>query len=122
MAEIPAETLTWSREKLPTWRENGGQPFLSEDGLLEFASAAGLDPVPRLDVLDPGESLPTGLDDTRGYLAEKLPATRVALDDGAGGGPEGIVFRTLDRSVIAKARFQDYDRALRKLNQGTRRR
>ncbi|MFF0635893.1 hypothetical protein ACFYTS_25690 [Nocardia sp. NPDC004151] len=29
-------------------------------------------------------------------------------------GPEGIALRTPDRSVITKARFEDYDRTLRR--------
>lgn len=122
VAEIPDEALTWSREKLSTWREAGGQPFLLEGEFLEFAFVEGLDWVPRLDTLRADEDLPTGLADTRACLADLLPTTRVALDDDAGGQPEGIVFRSLDRSVIAKARFQDYDRTLRKLNQGKPRR
>jgi hypothetical protein len=38
----------------------------------------------------------------------------VSIDDGGGGWAEGIVLRTPDRSVIAKARFQDYNRTLRR--------
>lgn len=43
-----------------------------------------------------------------------LPRTRSALDEAGGGKPEGIVLRTANRSVIAKARFEDYDRTLRR--------
>lgn len=39
--------------------------------------------------------------------------TRAKLDGGGGGKAEGIVMRTPDRSVIAKLRIEDYERALR---------
>jgi len=39
-----------------------------------------------------------------------IPATLVALDSAAGGNPEGLVMRTVDRSRIAKIRFEDYQR------------
>jgi hypothetical protein len=51
------------------------------------------------------------------FVAEHLPGTRVALDGGAGGRAEGVVLRTADRSVIAKARFQDYRRTLKRRSQ-----
>ena len=115
VASIPMEMLTWTRERLAAWRENGGQTFLPEDELVEAAFVAALDWVPRLTAVAPGD-LPTGLAQTRTFLGELLPLTYVALDADAGCLPEGIVFRALDRSVISKARFQDYDRTLRKLN------
>jgi hypothetical protein len=36
------------------------------------------------------------------------------LDDAAGGKSEGIVLRSPDRSTIAKARFEDYERTMKK--------
>ena len=60
----------------------------------------------------PGAELPRALDKTRAFLAEYLLTTLSALDGEAGGQPEGIVPRSPDRAVIAKARFQDYDRTL----------
>jgi hypothetical protein len=58
--------------------------------------------------------LPTDLDTTSAFLAEWSPVTRAALDESAGRASEGIVLRTPDRSVIAKARFQDYARTLKR--------
>lgn len=112
-AMIPSEVLGWPRERISAWREHGGQAFLREDGLTATADVHGLDLTPRLGSL-PASDLPTGLDETRECLSQYLPATRVALDDDAGGRGEGIVVRTLDRSVIAKARFQDYERTLKR--------
>ncbi|MFD0690830.1 RNA ligase family protein [Actinomadura fibrosa] len=113
VATVPAEVLSWPRERISAWREDGGQAFLDEEGLTAVAEAHGLDLTPRLGEL-PASDLPTDLGETRGFLSEYLPATRVALDDDAGGRAEGIVVRTVDRSVIAKARFQDYDRTLKR--------
>jgi hypothetical protein len=112
-ATIPAEVLGWSRERISAWREGGGQDFRSEDDLIATASAQGLELTPRLGAL-PARDLPTDLGGTREFLSRYLPSTQVALDEAAGGNPEGIVIRTFDRSVIAKARFQDYDRTLRR--------
>jgi hypothetical protein len=108
------DMLTWPRERIASWRDHGGQRFVSEKELWEVAGSLALDVAPRLfDLL--AEDLPTGIAETRAFLAEHMPATRVALDSATPGRPEGIVLRTADRSVIAKARFEDYDKTLRKL-------
>jgi hypothetical protein len=99
--------------ELSAWREAGGQTFLAEQALRAVAERDGLTLTQRLFAVDAGE-LPTQHDKTREFLAEHLPRTFSALDDGALGQPEGIVLRTADRASIAKARFQDYDRTLRR--------
>jgi hypothetical protein len=96
-----------------TWRDAGGQPYLDEDALTATAERDGFTLTPRLFTVD-GAELPTALDKTRAFLAEHLPVTLSALDGDAGGQPEGIVLRGRDRAVIAKARFADYDRTLRR--------
>jgi hypothetical protein len=98
---------------ISTWRDGGGQSYLDEDALAGTAARDGFALTPRLFQVD-GAELPKELDKTRAFLAEHLPATRSALDDEAGGRPEGIVLRSPDRAVIAKARFGDYDRTLRR--------
>lgn len=108
-----APRLSWSPQEVAAWRDGGGQPFLPEDALAAAAAEAGLELTPRLFTMD-GSELPTDLDKTTAFLSEWSPATRVALDPGAGQASEGIVLRTPDRSVIAKARFQDYARTLKR--------
>lgn len=98
---------------ISAWRDEGGQSYLDEDALTEAAARDGFTLTPRLFRLD-GAELPRELDKTRAFLAEHLPETRSALDGAAGGQPEGIVLRAPDRAVIAKARFADYDRTLRR--------
>ncbi|GAB7047603.1 RNA ligase family protein [Catenuloplanes indicus] len=100
-------------QQISAWRESGGQPWADEDALHALAAEAGVELAPRLFTLDAAE-LPTGLETMRALLADRLPATLVRLDESGKGEAEGIVFRTLDRSVIAKARFQDYARTLRR--------
>lgn len=115
LAVVPdyREVMALAPERLSAWRDRGGQSFAAEHALLAAAEVAGVAPTPRLFTVD-AEELPTELDKTRAFLAERLPVTSSALDEEAGGQPEGIVLRAPDRSVIAKARFQDYDRTLRR--------
>jgi hypothetical protein len=114
-----AEMLDWPPERISAWREAGGQLFLAEEDLQSTAAREGLELTPRLFTLA-GEGLPTDLETTRAFLAEHCELTRVALDDTQPGQAEGVVLRTPDRAVIAKARFQDYDRTLRRRAGGRR--
>lgn len=107
------DVLDWDRAQISTWRDGGGQRFCTEDVLQRAAEAEGIELTPRLDTY-PASVLPSDVEGMAAFLAERLPVTRVALDDGAGHQPEGIVLRSADRSVIAKARFQDYQRTLRR--------
>ncbi|GAA2568574.1 hypothetical protein GCM10010435_48040 [Winogradskya consettensis] len=108
-----AARLAWPPQQISAWREGGGQTYLAEHELQPAADAAGVDLTPRLFTIDAAE-LPTDIEKMHGFLGERLPRTLVALDDSGQGRAEGIVLRGPDRSVIAKARFQDYDRTLRR--------
>lgn len=113
IACILPDVLEWDRAQISSWRNNGGQRFCNEATLQRAADAEAIELTPRLDTI-PGGELPTDVEDMAAFLAGRLPVTRVGLDDGAGGSPEGIVLRSTDRSVIAKARFQDYARTLKR--------
>jgi hypothetical protein len=106
-----ADLLVWDPQRIAGWREGGGQRFCDEAGLREIAAATGLELTPRLFEVD-ARDLPTGIGDTKAFLDDRLPATLAGLDND--GRAEGIVLRTTDRRVIAKARFQDYDRTLKR--------
>lgn len=108
-----AEMAMWPVERIARWRDAGGQQFVAEPGLQAIARAFELPLTPRLFEVDAGE-LPTDMEKTLAFLAEHAPATQVALGDAEPGRAEGIVLRTADRSVIAKARFQDYERTLKR--------
>jgi hypothetical protein len=109
----PGEQLEWPAERISSWRDNGGQSFADEAALTAEAAKAGLSLTPRLFTLDSAD-LPTGIEGVHAFLGSRLPGTLVALDESAKGAAEGIVLRTADRSVIAKARFQDYERTLKR--------
>ncbi|MDH6228454.1 MULTISPECIES: RNA ligase family protein [Streptomyces] len=113
VAFVRPDVLDRSPGQIASWRDDGGQDFGDEAALQRIAATDGIPLVPRLATI-PGGRLPATVDGMAALLAERLPATRVALDDGAGGTPEGIVLRTPDRSVIAKARFQDYARTAKR--------
>ena len=115
---IPLSILEMERGQISSWRDHGGQKFGTEVGLRKLADWHGNLPLtPRLSIVKGGD-LPTTLKGMRDFLTRYLLSddgiarTRAALDEAAGGRPEGIVLRTQDRSLIAKARFADYDRTL----------
>lgn len=112
VAMVPVEVLFWSLPRISQWRDAGGQHFLSEQELSHVADREGVDLTPRLATVDAAE-LPTSVEGMNAFLARRLPTTLAALDEGAGACPEGVVLRSVDRSVIAKARFQDYTRTLK---------
>lgn len=99
-------------EKISVWREAGGQEFITEDELMASSQLIDLDLTPRVETNNPP---PTDLQECFEWLKASIPETRVALDEGARGEPEGLVVRTKDRSKIAKIRYEDYSRHFRKL-------
>jgi hypothetical protein len=72
------------------WRDEGGQAFAKYDELEPLAGALDVSLVPELFRIE-AASLPGSVEDTSGFLSERLSRTLVALDTGAGGQPEGIV-------------------------------
>jgi hypothetical protein len=105
--------LRRSTSQISQWREGGGQVFLDEAALHSIAERYSLELTPRVFEVEASE-LPKGIEATYSFLQQASPTTLCALDSLAGGKPEGLVVRTLSRSVIAKARFADYERTLKK--------
>jgi hypothetical protein len=105
--------LSQPTAQIAQWRDNGGQSFADEATLERVAARHGLTLTPRLFAIN-GAELPQGIHDTLAFLQTRLPASLCRLDEGAGGKPEGIVLRSPDRSTIAKARFEDYERTLKR--------
>lgn len=109
------DMLTWPIERVAAWRDGGGQHWHTEDGIQHYAGAApGIAIAPRILALDASE-LPRSVELMHNLLADVVPQTAVALG-GEPGKAEGLVLRTYDRSVIAKARFEDYHRTLKRRN------
>ncbi len=109
---IPLNQLDNELDAISLWRENGGQEFLSEADLTEFVATMQLELTPRVAVV---ESIPTTIEDTHEWLRSQITRTLVALDDQAGGRPEGLVVRTADRKRIAKIRYEDYERHAKRI-------
>jgi len=99
------EILEMPVERIATWRDNGGQTFYGEAQLLD----SGFQLTPRINLGHP----PIDVKETHDWLKSMIHITNAALDGGALGRPEGIVARLSDRSIIAKLRFEDYERTLR---------
>lgn len=105
--------LSQSAQQLSVWRESGGQMFVGEEALQEIATQKALTLTPRLFTLK-GSELPTSIEAAHAFLQQHLPLSLCTLDTAASGRPEGIVLRAPDRSQIAKARYEDYERTMRK--------
>ncbi len=105
--------LSQPAAQIAQWRDSGGQSFADEATLERIAAKHGLALTPRLFAID-GAELPRGIPETLAFLESRLPESRCRLDEAAGGKPEGIVLRSPDRATIAKARFEDYERTLRR--------
>lgn len=111
VAVISREILDWPVERVSSWRKRGGQTFLPESELQSVAYQCQIPLTPRLGTVD-ARALPATLTGMSKWLIEALPSTHVGLDGGGKGQAEGLVLRSPDRSVIAKARIADYRRTL----------
>lgn len=105
------EMKEWSPEQISGWRESGNQEFFDLNELSIFMEKIPLEIAPQIKNIDP---LPTNIKETYEWLKRTINETSVKLDDSGLGVPEGIVVRNSDRSKIAKIRFQDYKRYLRR--------
>lgn len=107
VSRVPVSQLDANIEAIAAQRENGSQQFLGEQELTEFVNSVQLKLTPRITVVD---VLPVSIEETHQWLRSMISSTLVALDENAGGRPEGLVVRTCDRNQIAKIRFEDYER------------
>lgn len=114
VAHIPASVLDYQVSFISRWREEGNQRYLARGGELEdWAEREQVDLVPDLGWVN-AEELPTDVEGMAAYLTQTLPTTHAALDSWAQGTTEGIILRSPDRTVIAKARHEDYTRTLKR--------
>ncbi|WP_460348733.1 RNA ligase family protein [Actinoallomurus acanthiterrae] len=113
---VEMDVLGWERQRISSWREDGGQDFLNVDALQNLTKNLNIAAVPCLTVVSGGD-LPKDVEGMSAFLTKHLPESQAGLDETAGGRPEGLVLRNFDRSRIAKARFQDYERTLKRRQQ-----
>jgi hypothetical protein len=107
-----ADLFAWAPEQIASWRDGGGQHFLSEEKLQTLGAREHIPLAPLIfnGEID-GGALPKAVEDVLPWLNRMLPhGSLAALDDGAVKRPEGVVVRTPDRKTIAKLRFEDYER------------
>lgn len=112
------DMLALDLEEISLWREGGGQRFVREDILMKLdfgrmPSGAPVLPTPRVYLAD-ANLLPHSVEAAYNFLWMYQDESRVMLDVTGSGKAEGLVVRTTDRKTIAKMRFQDYERTLRK--------
>lgn len=117
--ETASKIMAMERASIASWRDDGGQPYADEARLNKIIEVWGdlLDPrvtlTPRVFQM-PATALPKTIEETHEFLQKTMPQTKVQLDAGGAGKAEGLVLRTPDRKTIAKARFEDYERTLRR--------
>lgn len=109
-----AETISaMSRPDISTWRETfKKQPFVNEQRLREIASNLDLELTPRLSCTH-NSRLPASVESGLNWLQSVVDKTHCNLDIEAYMKPEGVVVRSVDRSFIAKIRYEDYERSMR---------
>lgn len=113
--DVYTDVLSRPREHISIWRDRGGQSFLPLGEFWKTVGTEVLDYVPLI-VVEKPEELPTTLQGMRDFLGLHMCRSMVALDDAGSRKPEGLILRSIDRSTIAKARIQDYDRTLRRMS------
>lgn len=106
--------MQMSAAEISAWRESGGQHYLCDEALTEIMARAGIPMAPVVFSSEDGRSLPQGHEETLAFLQTYVHGTGCSLDEGAGGKAEGMVVRTPDRKLIAKLRFEDYERTLKR--------
>lgn len=115
--EVYTDVLSRPQGHISTWRQNGGQSFLSFLRMGLVAESEGLETVPHKFTTVPGTALPTTLVGMRDFILQYSQYSSAVLDGETVGRSEGLILRSADRSTIAKARIQDYDRTLRRMGQ-----
>lgn len=113
VATIPVEILEKPIEQIASWRDHGGQTFLSDVIVGDMAMAT--EQVQRVHSwftkpIGDLQAPPTSLQDTYEWL-KQFEKSHCDLGGGQGRA-EGVVVRTADRKTIAKIRFEDYERTL----------
>lgn len=110
---VSVDVLLWERDEIASWRDRGGQSWLSVKALGDFCDAGDLRQVPPIASIPPS-FLPDTIQDAATWLYAQHTVTTAATSSGGVGSSEGVVLRSADRSIIAKLRLEDYEKALRR--------
>lgn len=110
VASVPLDVLEKPIEQISSWREHGGQNFMTEKEL-DVQVRKMLDfPVTRVPQVGTDMALPATVQGTYDWL-KNYEKSQCDLGGGKGRA-EGVVVRSEDRKCIAKIRFEDYERTL----------
>lgn len=93
-------------EQIAAWREGPKQQWLTESALASLCKSIEVETTPRIAAPSPPESVA----DTYAWLKSTITRTLAPLHESTRGTPEGVVVRTPDRKLIAKIRYEDYQR------------
>lgn len=105
------ELMEMSVDQISSWREHGGQPFISVNAFEGFCKEYVLMRVPYICTAN-GAEIPTSLQDTWDWM-QPFAQSVAGIDDGGLGNSEGVVIRTKDRGLIRKLRFEEYQKTKR---------
>lgn len=107
---VPLDVLEKPIEQISSWRDHGGQDFMSEKELNEVVRGMQDFPVSRVPQVGTDMALPDTVQGTYDWL-KNYEKSQCDLGGGKGRA-EGVVVRSEDRKCIAKIRFEDYERTL----------
>lgn len=96
-------------DKLSTWREHGGQPYVDIETLKTYCKDFGLDKTPVLFSMKKSE-FPKSIQEVYDFM-KQFKETKVGLD--CTGKSEGFVIRNNTRKYIKKIRFEEYEKTLK---------
>ncbi|MEV4806847.1 RNA ligase family protein [Nonomuraea sp. NPDC049421] len=103
--------LGWDIERIASWRQNGGQVFMPSPVVDCVAKVTKIRRVPLLATIDT-RKLPTTVDDMA-FMLRYYGTTLARVTSGGSLVAEGVIMRTLTRSIIAKAHLARYERTQR---------
>jgi len=108
-AIIPTRILDDPIESIAQWRDNLMQPFLGWDDMVKVSRLFGIPTVPRVGSARFG--LPQGIQGMLDQMNRVGTITQAGFDQK--GKAEGFVLRSPSGSMMAKVRFEDYERTLK---------
>lgn len=110
ISRVPLAVLEKPIEQISSWREHGGQEFLTEQEINAHVRTMQDFPVARVPQVGTDMALPNTVQGTYDWL-KNYEKSQCDLGGGKGRA-EGVVVRSEDRKCIAKIRFEDYERTL----------
>lgn len=99
---------TMTLDALASWRDNGGQPFMSVTRLYSLLENLNLTTVPYIHCIC-GREIPDDLQGVWDWM-QQFSVSDATIDSEGNGQAEGVVLRNANRTLIRKIRFEDYQK------------